>query len=86
MSTLEAPRLAQKKQYLIPWQNFKNLLRNFFGINIRGLYAKFQVCSFKTEGFMLLLEAPAFFNFQKMYIYLILINSLNVFHPNKNSF
>jgi len=31
-------------------QNFKNLLGNFFGINMKSLYAKFHLFSFKTEG------------------------------------
>jgi len=30
-------------------QNFKNLVGNFFNINTKSLYAKFQLSSFKTE-------------------------------------
>jgi len=32
-----------------PRQNFKNPLHNFFGINMRDPYAKFQLSIFKTE-------------------------------------
>jgi len=32
-----------------PKQNFKNPLINFFGMNMKSLYAKFQLFSFKTE-------------------------------------
>jgi len=31
-------------------QNFKNPLGNFFGINMRSPYAKFQLSGFKTQG------------------------------------
>jgi len=33
-----------------PRQTLKNLVVNFFGINMRSLCAKFQPSSFKTEG------------------------------------
>jgi len=33
-----------------PKQIFKNQVINFFGINMRSAYAKFQPSSFKTEG------------------------------------
>jgi len=33
-----------------PRQKLKNLVKGFFGINMRSLYAKFQPSSFKTEG------------------------------------
>jgi len=33
-----------------PGQKFKNLVANFFTVNIRSLSGKFQPSSFKTEG------------------------------------
>jgi len=45
------PCLALKKTHISALrQNFKNPLCSFFGINMKSLYAKFQLSSFKTEG------------------------------------
>jgi len=38
------PHISAAKQY------FKNLVGNYYGINMRSLNAKFQPSSFKTEG------------------------------------
>jgi len=45
-------KLRKKKNSHIsaPRQKFKNLVSNFFDINMRCLYVKFQPSSFPTEG------------------------------------
>jgi len=52
MLDFELPRVAKKKNSNIsaPRQNFKNLVVNFYCINMQSLFAKFQPSSFKTEG------------------------------------
>jgi len=47
--TNHCPPSLDNPPYLSPRQNIKNLLGNFFGINLRSVYTKFHLSSFKTE-------------------------------------
>jgi len=67
-----------KNHISAPKQNFQNPLVNFLCINIRSQYAKFLLSCLKIEGEVLrwwtvLCEGSAFYNVQKMHVYLILI-------------